>query len=130
MGSKLPELHLDSSNFIQIENYYSSSCALKRNGTVQCWGSNGVGELGLGDTVNRGKKKEDLGSNLKHVDLGLPALALSHGSSAASVCALLINHEIKCWGSGFSGQLGYEDNVSRGGSPNDMGDNLPFVRYK
>lgn len=130
MGSKLPDLQLDSSNFTQRENYGDFSCALKRNGTVQCWGANTVGELGLGDTVSRGKKPEDLGTNLQPLDLGLPTLALSHGSTSNSACALLINHEIKCWGSGESGQLGYEDNVSRGSSPADMGSNLPFVRYK
>lgn len=129
-GAKLPELQLDSSNFVQMENYDLFSCALKRNGSVQCWGSNYQGELGLGDTIERGGKPDDLGNNLKHLDLGLPVRSLSHGSSARSVCALLINHEIKCWGFGKSGQLGYEDNLSRGGNPSDMGDNLPFVRYK
>lgn len=130
MGSKLPELLLDSSQFIQRELYNFFSCGLKRNGTVQCWGTNDAGQLGLGDNVARGRKPEDMGSNLKHLDLGLPVLALSHGSLANGICALFINHEIKCWGVGNSGQLGYEDNLSRGGNPMDMGDNLPYVRYK
>lgn len=127
MGVNLPELQLDFTDFIQRETYSSFSCALKRNGAVQCWGANYNGQLGLGDTMPRGSKPEDLGKNLKHVDLGLPVLALSHGRHA---CAILINHEIKCWGSGGLGQLGYEDNLSRGASASDMGDNLPFVRYK
>lgn len=130
MGSKLPELHQDSSLFIQVEphNYYS--CALKRNGKVQCWGWNSTGQLGLGDTFDRGKQPEDLGSRLPHIDLGLPALALSHGFYATSACALLVNHEIKCWGGGALGQLGYEDSMARGTSPSDMGENLLFVSYK
>lgn len=130
LGSKLPELLLDSTEFIQTENYDDFSCALKRNGTVQCWGANYNGQLGLGDTADRGTKPEDLGNNLKHLDLGLPVRALSHGPSAMSACALLINHEIKCWGRGTEGQLGYEDNLSRGANPTDLGENLPFVRYK
>lgn len=128
MRSKLPELQLDSTNFIQMETYGLFNCALKRNGTVQCWGANTIGQLGLGDTVNRGKKPDDLGGSLQHVDLGLPVLALSHGTISGHVCALFINHEIKCWGAGTG--LGYEDNLNRGGKPSDMGDNLPFVRYK
>lgn len=130
MGSKLPALPLDASHFSQIEAYSYFSCALKRNGMVQCWGLNNNGQLGLGDILNRGGAPDDLGSNLKQVDLGLPVLALSHGPQSNSACGLLINHEIKCWGYGGDGQLGYEDEVSRGGNPMDMGDNLPFVRYK
>lgn len=131
MGSKLPELQLDSSQFIQRETYGYFSCALKRNGTVQCWGLNSLGQLGLGDTANRGQNPDDLGTHLDHVDLGgLPVLALSHGPLSNSVCALFINHEVKCWGAATEGQLGYEDDVSRGSKPSDMGEHLPFVRYK
>lgn len=130
MGSKLPELQLDANNFMQIENYRAYSCALKQNGATLCWGLNDIGQLGLGDLVDRGKKPEDLGVYLKPVDLGLPVIALSHGAISSSTCALLINHEVKCWGRGDYGQLGYEDDLSRGDVPSDMGDNLPFVRYK
>lgn len=130
MGSKLLDLQVDSSDFIQIEAYATFSCALKKNGVVQCWGGNSSGQLGLGDTVSRGKKPTDLGKNLPDVNLSLPVLALSHGPMSPSVCALFINHEIKCWGAGADGQLGYEDKQSRGGQEGEMGDNLPFVRYK
>ena len=30
------------------------NCALLQTGKVKCWGYNGMGNLGLGDTVNRG----------------------------------------------------------------------------
>jgi len=45
------------------------SCALLENGAVKCWGSNAFGELGLGDTANRGDTAGSM-AGLKAIDLG------------------------------------------------------------
>ncbi len=44
-------------------------CALLVNRGVKCWGSNAYGQLGLGDTRNRGTELNDLNGNLDFVEL-------------------------------------------------------------
>ena len=40
------------------------TCALFDNGAVKCWGFNKYGQLGLGDTNNRGDEPNEMGDNL------------------------------------------------------------------
>lgn len=58
--------------------------------TPQCWGMNNVGQLGLGDTMNRGGAGNiySMGDNLSYVDLDL-------GSSEA-VASLDCGNEHTC----------------------------------
>lgn len=128
MGQNLPEVDLGNYQISDIQGYASHTCVLGKNGQVKCWGANRDGRLGLGDSINRGNKPGQMGQNLSPIDLGLPAKALSTGSSAEHTCAILINNQVKCWGKNQFGQLGYEDSVDRGILPTDMGEALPFVR--
>jgi alpha-tubulin suppressor-like RCC1 family protein len=104
-----------------------SSCAILDDGQVKCWGYNFYGQLGLGDTANRGGAPGDMGDNLPAVSLGTGrtavALSLSYGFS----CALLDDHQIKCWGANMNGNLGTGDTSSHGDAPGTMGDALPAV---
>lgn len=129
MGANLPELKLSMNETSLMSSYANHTCIISR-GKVKCWGLNNEGQLGVGDAVDRGRGENDMGENLPFVDLGLPALSLSHGPLASSACAILVNHEVKCWGYGTNGVLGYEDQENRGGGPGQMGENLPFVRIK
>ena len=49
-----------------------TSCARLDNATVKCWGSNTVGQLGLGDTANRGDAPNEMGNYLPTVPLSPP----------------------------------------------------------
>jgi alpha-tubulin suppressor-like RCC1 family protein len=100
------------------------TCALLNDNSVKCWGDNEQGQLGLGDTRNRGIKVGDMGDNLPRVDLGTGRTAKAITAGHAFACALLDNDTIKCWGDNYSGQLGLGDTVNRGDNPNEMGDNL------
>lgn len=73
------------------------SCALTSDGSVQCWGSNGRGELGDGSTQERLTPGPVNG-------LGATAVQITAG--AFHTCALLSTGAVKCWGYDHVGQLG------------------------
>jgi alpha-tubulin suppressor-like RCC1 family protein len=45
------------------------TCALLEDGSVKCWGLNGAGQLGLGDSAARGTRPGQMGDQLPRVDL-------------------------------------------------------------
>lgn len=109
-----------------------SACALLSDGRVKCWGGNGSGQLGLGDTLSRGGAPGELGPALPTLDLGtdaggapLRAVELALGLDFA--CARLEDGRVKCWGGNAFGQLGLGDTEPRGDQAGEMGDALPFV---
>tara|TARA_B100000609_G_scaffold40847_1_gene31197 strand:+ start:3017 stop:4123 length:1107 start_codon:yes stop_codon:yes gene_type:complete len=85
----------------------SHTCVILDNGQVKCWGKNASGELGYGDTTNRNKPA----SATVSIGTGRRAIQLSLG--VGFTCALLDNHEVKCWGNNQYGQLGYGDKTNR-----------------
>jgi alpha-tubulin suppressor-like RCC1 family protein len=103
-----------------VEVGRSHTCALRSNGELKCWGENGSGQLGVGNTT----------------DLRLPSSALSLGTGftarAVSVggdhtCAISTGNRVKCWGRGAEGQLGNGSTANRGTSTTHMGNNLAFA---
>jgi hypothetical protein len=57
---------------------------------------------------------------------GSPFRALALSTGLTETCALLDNHQIKCWGANIYGSLGTGDMCNRG-APAQMGNALPFV---
>jgi alpha-tubulin suppressor-like RCC1 family protein len=79
------------------------TCAVLDDRSVRCWGLNDSGQLGYGNKLNVAAP-----DTVAAVDLGgQQAQAISAGGS--HTCALLDNGQVRCWGSGDSGQLGYGD---------------------
>ncbi len=103
------------------------TCAILDNSSIKCWGLNDSGQLGLGDTSNRGDGSNEMADYLPVIDLssGKTARAISTGDS--HTCALLDNASLKCWGKNDSGQLGLEDTSNRGDDSGEMSDNLPAI---
>ena len=103
------------------------TCALLDGGDVKCWGQNEYGQLGQGDTKDRGGAPTDLGDNLPPVDLGTGRKAVALTAGGGNTCVLLDNGQAKCWGYNNHGQLGLGDTQARGDGPGEMGDNLPAI---
>jgi cysteine-rich repeat protein len=113
---------------VGLELGASTSCALRADGAVKCWGDNTYGQLGLGETAPRGDEPGEMGDNLPTVDLGRGRSAQALAAGTGYVCALLDDGSVKCWGQNGGGQLGLGDTEARGDEPGEMGDALPTVR--
>lgn len=104
------------------------TCALLDSGEVKCWGHNKYGQLGLGDTLDRGDEANEMGDQLPSVNLGTGRTARQIVAGSDHTCALLDDGSVKCWGYNTYGQLGQGDGRDRGIASGDMGDALPAVQ--
>lgn len=68
MGDALPFVEVGASA-TAVSAGGAHSCAILENGSVKCWGNNGDGRLGLGDTNTRGDEPGEMGDNLPSVKL-------------------------------------------------------------
>jgi alpha-tubulin suppressor-like RCC1 family protein len=128
MGDNLPIVPLGTGRTAKaIAAGYTHTCALLDDGSVKCWGTNGYGQLGVGDTQDRGDQPGEMGDNLPFVNLGAGRTAKAISAGLFASCAILDDDSIKCWGDDQQGQLGLGDTQSRGDAPNEMGSNLPVV---
>ncbi len=95
------------------------TCALLSDGKVKCWGENGYGQLGVGDTNDRGDGASEMGVNLTAIDFGTNKTATAIAVGSESVCAILNLGEVKCWGRNDDGELGQgnTNNLGDGGTP-------------
>ena len=78
----------------------SHTCALLQDQTVRCWGFGGDGRLGYGNTSSI-----EAAASAAPVSLGGSAMAVSAGDY--HTCALLVGGNVRCWGFGIAGRLGY-----------------------
>lgn len=83
------------------------TCALQEDGTVRCWGTSTFGQLGFSGRL----PMADPGWNSGGVFLDATSSnrALQISSNSFHSCALLEDGQVRCWGMGFKGRLGYGD---------------------
>eukprot|EP01083_Nonionella_stella_P163213 536457_1 len=124
MGDALPTVDLGTFTPVQIDVGANHACAREETGAVKCWGENNLGQLGYEDKNHRGNDTAHMGDALLIVDLGGPATQISTGWYHS--CAVFFG-DIKCWGYGGDGALGYENTNSLGYSTGQMGVALPTV---
>ena len=90
-------------NIIQISSKSNHVCSVTSWGGVLCWGEGTGGELGNNDNVDKNHPvavvQEDGGT-------GLLGDIVQVSSGWSHTCALTTYGEVRCWGSGDSGQLG------------------------
>lgn len=79
------------------------TCVVTDDGRVKCWGYNGYGQLGLGNTDNQ------------LVPMVVPRLrnAISVSVGERHTCAVTRLRGIKCWGNNDFGQLGDGSQIER-----------------
>ena len=105
---------------IQLAAGREHTCALLDMGKVRCWGYNGYGQLGYGNTNNVGD--DETPASAGDVDVGGKVVQLAAGDG--HTCALLDTGKIRCWGYGRLGQLGYgnTDSIGDDEQPYSAGD--------
>lgn len=101
----------------QIAAGKDHTCALLETGAVRCWGAGAAGRLGYGSTTNVGTAVTPEAAG----DLELGALAVHVGAGDAHSCAILTTGELRCWGFGLYGQLGYANTTSIGDNETPFG---------
>jgi alpha-tubulin suppressor-like RCC1 family protein len=79
------------------------TCALLDTGNMRCWGLNSSGQLGYGNTSTVTAPTADVAA-------GSQVLQIAAGEN--HTCALLGTGDIKCWGNGANGRLGYGTTVT------------------
>ncbi len=80
------------------------ACALLESGTVRCWGSDSVGQLGDGDD---GGASESVPVDV----VGLEEAAIAIGAGGGTTCAVLETGGVRCWGADNTGQNGDGDDA-------------------
>lgn len=81
-----------------------STCAVLSNGTVQCWGDNSYGQLGLPQTGPITCNPS--GCSIAPVTVNGISRATAIANGGDHVCALLSGGTVQCWGENLDGQLG------------------------
>jgi len=107
--------------FPELSAGENHTCARFDDGSVKCWGWSNNGQLGLGDTLNRGDGPGEMGATLPTVSLGPGRTVLQLTAGANHSCARLDNGSAECWGFNGTGQLGLGDTLNRGDGPGEMG---------
>ncbi|MCE9600493.1 MAG: hypothetical protein K8S54_21220 [Spirochaetia bacterium] len=90
---------------VQVAAGNLHSCALMANGAVRCWGSNVNGQLGQNNTTSLGNSAAT--SIISAGDISLGGVATQITAGYGFSCALLTTGNVRCWGYGNSGRLGY-----------------------
>jgi E3 ubiquitin-protein ligase HERC3 len=140
MGDNLPFAMLGTNpataqpwKVLKIVAGRTHACALLENNRVKCWGRNdGGGALGSENNISYGGTALLVDDNMPFVNVGTdgtnaPWKVVDVDSSESSVCAVLGNGGVRCWGSGGFGATGRGNTTTIGDSVGEMGNQLPPV---
>jgi len=130
-GDLLPIIKIDSGKLINMmSSGYWHSCILYDDLiTFKCVGYNGAGQLGQGDSLNRGDKPESTYEKISPIDLGTGNLKIKSIYSGWDLnCVLFVDSSVKCFGDGRYGQFATGTKIFNvGNEADDMGINLKFA---
>ncbi len=98
---------------IQVVALDRAFCALFEIGQVKCWGSNGLGRLGIEapdfNLYSLGDEPKEI-AQTDFIKFSEPIKKMF--SNRKTICGLTVGSNLKCWGSNAAGILGQETHVS------------------
>ena len=109
MGDDLPYVYLDNGEkltAVKLALGERHTCALSGDGHVYCFGANNSGQLGNGTLDHIGDDEA-----VSSTPVLLPTTAIDISAGAFHTCAVLLDNQTTCWGNGFYGQLGDDNNL-------------------
>ncbi|MDQ6776796.1 MAG: chromosome condensation regulator, partial [Actinomycetota bacterium] len=98
------------------------TCVIRNDGSVLCWGFGADGRLGYGNTANVGATETP--GSVGPVNLGPGHTAKAISAGGGHTCAILDDGSVRCWGFGYSGQLGDGGKSTLGDTPATTPDKL------
>ncbi len=104
---------------LQITSAVGSVCALLSDHTAWCWGDNAYGEVGSGSPVPSFLPAPTQVQGLANI------VQLASGPGGYTVCALLDDSTVRCWGANYADQLGV-DTSGDGGAPDESPHPVPI----
>jgi Regulator of chromosome condensation (RCC1) repeat len=93
---------------LHIASSVGSTCALLSDHSVWCWGDNAYGELGTGSAIPGFSGLPAQVQGLVNV------VQIAAGPGSWTVCALLQEGSVRCWGSNDADQLGVDTSGDAG----------------
>lgn len=116
MGDNLLAVDLGANaKAVAVATRGDHTCALLDDGRLKCWGKGDNGQLGQGNTERLGDGKDkglqnsdknEMGDNLKAIDLGSEVEIKTVSTGVTHTCVLLVGGAVKCWGGNGQGRLG------------------------
>ena len=104
----------------QITSAVGSTCALLSDHSAWCWGDNAYGEIGTGSPTPGFVMQPTRVQGLSNI------VQIASGPGAYTVCALLDDSSVRCWGANYADQLGV-DTAGDGGMPDESPHPVPLL---
>lgn len=106
------DIDLGGDKIVELTVGGAHACVRTLTGKVRCWGFNAYGQLGYGHTKSIGDDELPASAGYVQVDKKRSVVQLAAGT--VHTCAALDDGNVKCWGYGQEGQLGYGNTKSIG----------------
>ena len=98
LGDYLPPVNMGVSEIVMELYSFASSCVLLGSGSLKCFGSNGAGQLGYGDSNHRGDAANEMGDYLPYLNLGTGLTVTNLDAGFGFMVSVLDDNSLKTWG--------------------------------